>query len=119
MVLAGHEEELQLTACEFGKNIALAWQASNELKLFIKCTESYKHSVNMFAAFQLRSAPIILHVENDEESLESPFVQGEEGSTHIHYKKCIPSSQMDMESRRQKNKLLFTLKKSSGNFEIF
>lgn len=85
LALAGHGEELQLKAYEFGKNVALAWQAFTELQPFM---ESYMHPVNTVAAFELMSAPIILHVENNGESLESTVIQGgEDGETQIDYQR--------------------------------
>lgn len=65
--LAGHQEEIQLRAYHFGKNIALAWQAFTELQPFI---DSYIHPTNTVAAFDLMSAPVVLHIEDNGENLD-------------------------------------------------
>ncbi|RWS22561.1 decaprenyl-diphosphate synthase subunit 2-like protein, partial [Leptotrombidium deliense] len=57
LALAGHEEEVQLKAYQFGKNFALAWQALTELQPF---TRPYNSSGNA-PTFDLMSAPIVLH----------------------------------------------------------
>ncbi|CAG2179780.1 unnamed protein product [Oppiella nova] len=65
--LSGHEESLQLKGYDFGKNIALGWQAFTELQPFI---DSYMHPLNTAPTFDLRSAPVVLHIENNGASLD-------------------------------------------------
>ncbi|XP_076046748.1 all trans-polyprenyl-diphosphate synthase PDSS2-like [Oratosquilla oratoria] len=60
MVLSGHDTEMQSKGFNFGKNIALAWQAHSELQPF---TDLYRHPPGM--AFDLTSAPVILHLLKD------------------------------------------------------
>ena len=69
--LAGHEESLQLKAYDFGKNIAIGLQAFIELQPFI---DSYKHPLDTAPTFDLISAPVILHIENNGEPLDSIII---------------------------------------------
>ncbi|XP_071801439.1 all trans-polyprenyl-diphosphate synthase PDSS2-like isoform X2 [Asterias amurensis] len=55
--LAGHGEEMQKCAFEFGKNIALAQQLNQELLTFTSFDGSD-------ASFSLTSAPVLLHLES-------------------------------------------------------
>ncbi|XP_045611092.1 all trans-polyprenyl-diphosphate synthase PDSS2 [Procambarus clarkii] len=60
LVLAGHSEEMQRKGFEFGKEIALAWQAYSDLQPF---TDLYRHPPG--TAIDLTSAPVILHLQHD------------------------------------------------------
>lgn len=60
LVLAGHGEEMQRKGFEFGKQIALAWQAYSDLQPF---TDLYRHPPG--TAIDLTSAPVILHLQHD------------------------------------------------------
>lgn len=67
LCLAGHNDHLQMKAYEFGRNFALAWQASTELKQFLKLNKQEDKP------FDLMSAPIILHMENDKQLLKAAY----------------------------------------------
>ena len=68
--LSGHPENLQVKAYEFGRNIALGWQAFTELQPFI---DSYVYPINTAPNFELISAPVVLHIENNGQTLEDIF----------------------------------------------
>lgn len=55
--LAGHSEEMQAHGYEFGKHLALAWQACLDLSPFISKDSS--------TPFNLCSAPVMFHIEHD------------------------------------------------------
>jgi decaprenyl-diphosphate synthase subunit 2 len=84
LALAGHEEEAQEKAYEFGKNFALAWHAFSELRPF---TEPYLQLSNTVASFELMSAPILLHIQETGESLDSVRLQAKEGNHDVDYKR--------------------------------
>jgi decaprenyl-diphosphate synthase subunit 2 len=81
--LAGHEESLQLKAYDFGKNIALGWQAFTELQPFI---DSYMHPLNTAPTFDLISAPVVLHIENNGESLDSIIINNSNDEQQYDFK---------------------------------
>lgn len=60
LVLAGHSDEMQQKGFEFGKEIALAWQAYSDLQPF---TDLYRYPPG--TAFDLTSAPVVLHLQRD------------------------------------------------------
>ncbi|CAG2109140.1 unnamed protein product [Medioppia subpectinata] len=74
--LSGHDDRLQVNAYDFGRNIALGWQAFTELQPFI---DSYMHPLNTAPTFDLRSAPVVLHIENNGQSLDEIVLSGGEG----------------------------------------
>ncbi|XP_011883747.1 PREDICTED: decaprenyl-diphosphate synthase subunit 2-like [Vollenhovia emeryi] len=55
--IAGHSKEIEEKGYEFGKHLALAWQASLDLGLFINKDKEIVHN--------LCAAPIMFHVEHD------------------------------------------------------
>ncbi|KAK3875320.1 hypothetical protein Pcinc_019802 [Petrolisthes cinctipes] len=65
LVLAGHSEEMQSKGFEFGKQIALAWQAYSDLQPF---TDLYRHPPG--TSIDLTSAPVILHLQRDKSLLD-------------------------------------------------
>lgn len=60
--LAGHNEEMQQQGYNFGKHLALAWQACLDLGPFI--------SKDQTLPFNLCSAPVMFHIEHDPSVLE-------------------------------------------------
>lgn len=75
--LAGLDDSLQMKAYEFGRNIALGWQAFTELQPFI---DSYMHPLNTAPTFDLISAPVVLHIENNGENLDDIVINNARNS---------------------------------------
>lgn len=57
MILAGMSANVQMNAYEFGKHMALAWQARQDLEPFLS------DSIAVGTSFSLVSAPVIYHLE--------------------------------------------------------
>lgn len=58
MILAGMSPAVQFTGYEFGKHLALAWQARQDLEPFMS------DSIAVGTSFSLVSAPVIYHLEH-------------------------------------------------------
>ncbi|KAG0719977.1 Decaprenyl-diphosphate synthase subunit 2 [Chionoecetes opilio] len=71
LLLAGHSEAMQRKGFEFGKEIALAWQAYSDLQPF---TDLYRHPPG--TAIDLTSAPVILHLLHDPSLLDYVVAAG-------------------------------------------
>ncbi|KAL1450187.1 hypothetical protein WDU94_002634 [Cyamophila willieti] len=79
--LAGQDAELQEQGYQFGKHLALAWQACLDLEPF---TSNYAPGT----IFNLTSAPIMFHLEQEKDAeLLNEINKGEESVTNIDYKK--------------------------------
>nr|XP_050849328.1 all trans-polyprenyl-diphosphate synthase PDSS2 [Vespula vulgaris] len=76
--LAGHNDDIQEQGYEFGKHLALAWQAYLDLGLFIN-----KESA---MSFNLCSAPIMFHIEHDP-SILTEIDKGLESVDNVDYAK--------------------------------
>lgn len=72
LVLAGHSETMQMKGFEFGKEIALAWQAYSDLQPF---TDLYRHPPG--TSIDMTSAPVILHLMHDLSLLDFVAAAGE------------------------------------------
>lgn len=97
---ANHGEDAQLRAYEFGKNLAMAWQAFNELQPFV---QSYIQPTNTVATFQLLSAPVLLHVEQTGQSLDAFRLKGKgaDGKQQLGFKKLHEVVSKGQELRRR------------------
>ncbi|KAI1294593.1 All trans-polyprenyl-diphosphate synthase PDSS2 [Halotydeus destructor] len=85
LALANHEPSVQQRAYDFGRNFALAWQAFNELQPFI---QPYIQPTNGSAGVDIMSAPVLLHIEQTGETLDSFRLPGEaDGKPNIDYVK--------------------------------
>ncbi|XP_068225358.1 all trans-polyprenyl-diphosphate synthase PDSS2 [Palaemon carinicauda] len=60
MVLAGHDEGMQDKGFEFGKELALAWQAYTDLQPFL---DFYRYPPG--SPFDLTSSPVVMHITED------------------------------------------------------
>ncbi|MCL4120390.1 UNVERIFIED_CONTAM: hypothetical protein GTU68_048733 [Idotea baltica] len=69
MLLAGHDEEKQRKAFEFGKCIALAWQVHSELQPFVDLP---RHPPG--TPFDLTSAPVVLQIENAKDEASTKMI---------------------------------------------
>ncbi|XP_054156828.1 all trans-polyprenyl-diphosphate synthase PDSS2-like [Oppia nitens] len=81
--LAGHSDSLQLRAYNLGRNIALGWQAFNELQPYI---DSSVQQVNN-STMDLISAPVCLHIENNGQSLDEIVQNGSDNQSDYDYNK--------------------------------
>lgn len=81
LVLAGHSDELQQKAFEFGKQIAFAWQAYSDLQPF---TDLYCYPPG--TTIDLTSAPVILHLQSDPSLLRLISAAGD-SMEHRDFKK--------------------------------
>ncbi|XP_066989393.1 all trans-polyprenyl-diphosphate synthase PDSS2 isoform X1 [Macrobrachium rosenbergii] len=83
MKLAGHVEEIQEKGFEFGKELALAWQAYTDLQPFL---DFYRHPPG--SPFDLTSSPVVMHLTEDpslrEEILKVGDVWDEHDFKKIH-----------------------------------
>uniref|UniRef100_A0A8D9EYP0 Decaprenyl-diphosphate synthase subunit 2 n=1 Tax=Cacopsylla melanoneura TaxID=428564 RepID=A0A8D9EYP0_9HEMI len=82
LLLAGHNEPVQHLGYEFGKHLALSWQAFVELETF---SHYQQHSdSNPNESFNLVSAPVMFHLEYaSPESSDKVSVQIENGTDSI------------------------------------
>ncbi|KAI5715911.1 hypothetical protein M8J77_024448 [Diaphorina citri] len=79
--LAGQDAELQEQGYQFGKHLALAWQACLDLEPF---TSNYAPGT----IFNLTSAPVMFHLEQEKsDELLNEINKGTESVTNIDYKK--------------------------------
>ncbi|KAK7040807.1 Decaprenyl-diphosphate synthase subunit 2, partial [Halocaridina rubra] len=62
MVLSGHDEEMQKKGFEFGRELALAWQAYTDLQPFM---DLYRYPPG--TPFDLTSSPVIMHLKEHPE----------------------------------------------------
>lgn len=76
--LAGHSNEIQEQGYNFGKHLALAWQACLDLSPFITKDQS--------VSFNLCSAPVMFHIEHDPLIL-SEIDKGLESVNNVDYAK--------------------------------
>lgn len=79
LILANHDKEVQELGYSFGRNFALAWQASLEMDLIKR------------DRFSLVSAPVMLHLEYDP-SFYSEIEKGLENVENVDFvllKKCL------------------------------
>lgn len=76
--LAGHSNEIQEQGYNFGKHLALAWQACLDLGPFITKDQN--------VAFSLCSAPIMFHIEHDP-SILAEIDKGLESVNNVDYAK--------------------------------
>ncbi|RWS14963.1 decaprenyl-diphosphate synthase subunit 2-like protein [Dinothrombium tinctorium] len=84
LALAGHDEDIQLKAYQFGKHFALSWQAFTEMQPY---NRPFMHSSNNASIYDLMSAPVLLHTEHTGDSLACIRKTDSEGKTHIDYRK--------------------------------
>ncbi|XP_076661853.1 decaprenyl diphosphate synthase subunit 2 [Halictus rubicundus] len=76
--LAGHSNEIQEQGYNFGKHLALAWQAYLDLSPFITKDQS--------VTFSLCSAPVMFHIEHDP-SILAEIDKGLESVNDVDYEK--------------------------------
>ncbi|KAI4494418.1 hypothetical protein M0802_008910 [Mischocyttarus mexicanus] len=76
--LAGHSDDVQKQGYEFGKHLALAWQACLDLGIF-----TGKQSAT---SFSLCSAPVMFHIEHDP-SILTEIDKGLESVDNVDYAK--------------------------------
>ncbi|XP_035725517.1 decaprenyl-diphosphate synthase subunit 2-like [Vespa mandarinia] len=76
--LAGHSDDIQEQGYEFGKHLALAWQAYLDLGVFINKEPP--------VSFNLCSAPIMFHIEHDP-SILTEIDKGLESIDNVDYVK--------------------------------
>lgn len=86
LALANHDEHVQQRAYDFGRNFALAWQAFNELQPFL---QPYVQPTNTTPTFELRSAPVLQHIQHAKENLDKfrLATKQADGKPAINYKK--------------------------------
>lgn len=78
LILAGHSTTTQRQAYQFGLNLALAWQASTDLKSF---APQYNNTV-----FSLVSAPVLFTLEQ-EPALYEEIEKGQQNVNDVNYEK--------------------------------
>lgn len=81
MLLSGHDEEMQKKGFEFGKELALAWQAYTDLQPFL---DLYRYPPG--TPFDLTSSPVIMHLWEDPE-LRLEIQKAGESLDDFDYKK--------------------------------
>ncbi|KAJ4438839.1 hypothetical protein ANN_14792 [Periplaneta americana] len=79
--LAGHGRELQEQGYNFGKHLALAWQACVDLEPFIPGSQYVSGSL-----FNLTSAPVLFHLQHDP-SLFNEIDKGLDSIQNVDYEK--------------------------------
>ncbi|XP_011299365.1 decaprenyl-diphosphate synthase subunit 2 [Fopius arisanus] len=81
--LAGHDEDLQMQGYNFGKHLALAWQACLDLSPFISKEDPA-------SPFNLCSAPVMFHIEHDS-SILTEIDKGLQSVQNVDYAKVYDS----------------------------
>ncbi|KAG8179103.1 hypothetical protein JTE90_005459 [Oedothorax gibbosus] len=88
--LAGFDEALQAKAHEFGRNLALAWEAYSDLQPFVDISNNPAGT-----KFDLVSLPVIFHLERNLEKVDAIRLQIGDDISNFDYKSLHESIMVD------------------------